>query len=347
MNLLYIGPYRQYDYMGQTSRILLHSIKEKCSYNNHKVYSRPLYIDFGSVDEKMPEYIKKDETFPSDSTNWSGIIQHMPVEFLSSQSFTKNIAIPILNNQLAKTSLNNNNFRKLNLFDHVLVENDNQKNFLLKSGITTKISVYNEEIKTDYIDHNLRNKQFDLGSLNNNFVFAFIGSYSSNQNIIHKLIVSFLVAFRSEPKNTLFFLLKGTSEDKEELMKFYNETKQKLNILDINPVIFSFGSLQLQESIACINTCSCYLSINDDVAYNMYEKYAQSINKPIISKYNLEVTHTPGLGVGYFYDIEDVIGSINTMSLTYKLKSIQSDNKILKNKSNNKSVGEIICNILQ
>lgn len=346
MNLLYIGPYRQYDYMGQTSRILLHSIKEKLYYRNHSVYSRPVYIDTTTIDRRIPKYIEQNEIFPNNPINWSAIIQNLPVEFLAVQNFTKNIAIPILNNQLVKTSLNNSCFKKLNLFDAVIVENDNQKNLLLKSGLNTKILVCNEKITDGLIDDNIKNKQFDLGVLNNNFIFSFIGSYRANKNIIEKLIMAFLVSFRAETDNTLFLLLRGTSEEQKELADFYNQIKQKLNIINMDPVVFSFGSLELNECIAAINTCSCFLSINNDIQYAIYEKYAQSLDKKVVSKYSLDIVNTPALGVGLLYDIEDVIGSIGTMSLVEKLKSIKLNNITKNNSNNHKSIGEIICNIL-
>ena len=347
MNLLYIGPYRQYDYMGQLSRISLHCIKEKLSYKNHKVYSRPVYVDQGSVDNKIPKYLSDDEFFPSEEIKWDAIIQHLPMEFLTSQQFTQNIAIPILNNQLSRTSLYNENFKTLNHFDHILVDSDNQKNFLLKSGISTKINVYNEEIKSDYLDNSFKNKQFDLGVLDNGFVFSFIGSYDANIQIIQKLIVSFLTAFRGEPDKVLFLLLKGTSKDREKLQQFYDNTKQQLNIINSDPILFSFGSLGLPEAVAALNTSFCYLSINNDISHTMYEKYMLSLSKMVISKYSLDITQTPVLGMNKFYDIEDIVGSINTMSLIQKLKSSITENKNSKNKFNNKSLGETLCDILQ
>lgn len=347
MNILYLGPYRQYDYIGQNSRISLHRIKEKLSYHNYKTYSRPVYIDPQSSDNQIPSYLSDDEVFPDSPIEWRGIIQYLPVEFLSAQSFTKNIAIPIFNNQLLKSSLNNPSFKTLNLFDHILVDNDNNKTLLIKSGITTKIHVYNQEIQANYFGDELSGKQFDLGVLNENTIFSFIGSYEANEQVVHKLIIAFLVAFRGASDKTLFLLLKGNSKDKQKIEAFYKQTKDQLRLIEADPVLFSFSSLGLQEAIAALNTCSCYLSINNDVSCTMYEKYAQSLSKIIINKQSLEISQTPILSIGNLYDIEDIVGSINTSSLINKLQSITTDTAKTKNKSNNKSISEILCDILQ
>lgn len=347
MNVLYLGPYRQNDYMGQYSRMNLRSIISGLPAKKSSVYSRPIYIDFSSIDQNVPEDISNAEIFPKDNIQWSGIIQNLPIEFLTVQKFTKNIAIPILNNKLEKSSLNNIHFYKLNSFDHILLDSENNKNLLLKSGITTKISIYNEDFKTEYLDTEIINKQFDLGIINEKFVFSFIGSYISNVQIIHKIIIAFLIAFRSDADNMLFFLLKGTAKDKEELIAFYEQTKKQLNIIGEDKVVFSFGSLTITEALAAINTCSCYLSLNDDISLTIYEKYCNSVSKPIISKHSLESISSIPLSIGEFYDLDDLIGSVVTMSLSEKLKNIKQHQSLKKNKSNNKTLTETICNILQ
>ena len=44
MNILYIGPYRQIDYVGQLSRIHIESIK-RCLKSSDNLITRPVYLD--------------------------------------------------------------------------------------------------------------------------------------------------------------------------------------------------------------------------------------------------------------------------------------------------------------
>jgi hypothetical protein len=336
--------------MGQVSRITLSDIKVSMEALGHKIYSRPVYVDPLSTYNELPEYLSNQEIFPSENIEWSCIIQHLPIDFLTAQSFTKSAAIPFVNNQLIKTSKYNSKFKTLNYFNNILVTSDAQKNLLLKSDISSKIIVYNESMtaSSSYLDNEIKNKQFDLGLSDDSYVFCFIGSYSSNQQILRKLIISFLIAFRGESNKKLFLLLKGTNKDKEEIDRFYNEMRKKLKLFGVSPILFSFCSLSLPEAIAAINSSSCYLSINDDISHNIYEKYAKSTNKQTITKHSLEINQLPISDVGDMYDIEDIIGSINSMSLSQKLKSIITESAITnKNRTNNKSIGETICSILR
>lgn len=349
MTTVFIGPYRQYDYIGQVSKTYLESIHRSLLNKKMSLVSRPLFIDPGSVVEDNTLFFEKTETIP-DNLSVSTIVQHAPVEYLAIQKYVKNIAIPIIDSKLFKAPYNQN-YQKLNSFDTILVENDHQKTFLIRSNIVAPIIVFDEYLSNNEIsDHS--NKKYNLGpKVDNNFIFGFIGFYRQNISVIQKIITSFLVSFRSSDDTTLLICCKGTGQDKQDLENYYQSLKKKLNVIDYDNIIFVFNSLDIESVIASLNTFNCFLSLNDDYSQNLYEKYAIGNEISIITKYSLETGGVPSLFSDESCDIEDVVMSIPTADLCKKMLDIKNQknnsNKHQKSKKNNKNLGETVCHILQ
>jgi hypothetical protein len=349
MTTVFIGPYRQYDYIGQASKTYLRSIHSVLVNRGLSFIGRPLFSDPGSIDENNTLFLDKIEKVPN-TLELNAIIQHAPVEYLAVQKYTKNIAIPIIDNKLFKTPYNQN-YQKLNSFDNILVENDHQKTLLIKSNIICPIIVFDEYLQDkDISDHT--NKKYNLGpKVNDSFIFGFIGYYRQNISIIQKIITSFLVSFRSSDDTVLLICCKGTEQDRQELDSYYQNTKNKLNIIDHNNIIFVFNQLNIESAIASLNTFNCFLSLNDDYSQNLYDKYAISNNISVITKHSLETAQIPSTFADESCDIEDTMMSILTSDLCKKLIDIKNQknnmNKQQKIKKNNKNLGETICHILQ
>jgi hypothetical protein len=350
MTSVFIGPYRQYDYVGQVSRAYLQSIYRTHTNKNLSFIGRPLFIDPSVATPNNDSSFDIIENVP-DNLSLNGIIQHAPIEYLAIQKYTKNIAIPIINNKVSRMPYNQN-YQKLNSFDNILVENEHDKNLLIKSNVSCPITVFDESfLDKDISDH--RNKSYALGEKNKDtFVFGFIGAYRQNISIIQKIITSFLVSFRSSGDVALVVSCRGTEQDKKELENYYNDLKKRLSIIDHDHIIFIFNGLDIESAIASLNTFDCFLSINDDYSQYFYEKYIISKGSNIITKHNIESIPVPSVFVDESYDIDDKLTSISTADLCQKMKDIQSQqngsNKYQKVKKNNSpSLGETVCHILQ
>jgi hypothetical protein len=349
MTSVFIGPYRQYDYLGQASRTYLQSIYSVYTNKNLSLISRPLFIDPSILVTNNDPLFDKTEDTP-ENLSLDCIIQHAPVEYLAIQKYTKNIAIPIMQNKISKMPYNQN-YQKLNLFDNILVENEQDKNLLIKSNVSCPISVFDESLSDkDILPH--VNKSYNLGErMNGVFVFGFIGAYKQNISIIQKIITAFLVSFRSSSDVSLIMSCRGTEQDKKELESYYDDLKKRLSIIEYSNILFIFSGLDIESSVASLNSFSCLLSINDDNSQYLYEKYIASKGISLITKHSVENIQVPPVFINESHDIDDILISISTADLGQKMKDIknqQGPNKHQKIKKNNaKNLGETVCHILQ
>lgn len=343
---IFIGPYRQYDYVGTSSNIFLHSIHKELKKYDISLFSRPLFLNNALVNPNNIDYSLY-ENINLDPIEFSVCIQHAPTEYLATQYKWKNIAIPILDPKIHKASVFNN-LQKLNEFDAVLVSSEQEKNVLLKSSISSKIYICDENL-LDHTSKDILNNRYDLGSLSDDeYNFGFIGSYTENLSIINKTVLSFLVAFRSDSNLKLHFFLRGTQTNKNEIEKFYHETLKQLQIYNYNNISFTFSSLDLEASIASLNSTNCLLAINDDINMHIYENYMKRLNRAVINKGSVDTIQVPTTFVDYRYDIDDLLSSISTLDLISKMRQSIDKSRPIKNKvANNPTMGATVCRILQ
>jgi hypothetical protein len=339
MNILYIGPYRQLDYIGQASRLYIRSIidQAKKKNDNVKLHTRSVCIEPNLLDK---EYSSPYEKFDESIDEYSIIVQHLPLEYLSIQKKFHNIAIPIVDARLVGAS-NNYYYSQLNEFDYILTDNVRTKEFLKRSNIKTKLDIFSEHIIPD---PRTLNQRYNLGEINNLFKFGFIGPYKSNEQIIQKLIISYTIAFRSDTKTHLVLFLRGTAQDKSDIEKFYNNTKKRLKIVnDENRISFIFNDLNETDSSVGINTMDCYLSINDDIQYVLYENYAMSSKKLVLSNKDISMIKTPAIDIGDHYCSGDIIGSLTTEDIIQKMLLVANNNHKRSKSPDYPKLGAFIC----
>ena len=349
-NIVFIGPYRQYNYAGITSNMFLYSIHQALIKKSIKTYSRPLYLDMTVIqhnhDPIANDKYKVYENMDSDIKECLAVVQHAPIEYLAVQKKWKNIAIPILDPKIYKAS-KYNQIQHLNGFDRIIVSSEQEKNTLFKSGINKPIDVCDENL-ISHTTEDIRQKRYDFGAIHNeSYNFGFIGPYLDNISIIHKAILSFIIAFRTEPQYQLYLFLRGTQQDKTDIEKFYRDTLKQLKIYHHTSIKFIFSPLDLEASIAALNSIDCLLSINDDVGCYLYENYIKKLNKNLISRANTELIQVPATVIDHRYDIDDILGSISTTDFINKLQQTPVTTKPNRNKTSNLStVGEAICRAL-
>lgn len=335
MNILYIGPYRQIDYVGQHSALHIESILGSLN-SSDKLLTRPLYLDTSLVSNKSDNY--STETTVLDTIDV--IVQYLPVNFVAIKKNIKNIIIPILNPGLCNIT-HDYTYKILNYCDKILVEDDKIKNLLKISGIKTSIDIYEESIRTNNL------QKFDLDSVEDNYKLGFIGQYQNNKHIINKIIHAFLLASRQNNNLKLYFFLRGSDKDKQELDSIVSNIKKQLHIPEYIDKIYSiFAMWDQKEAITALNSIDCFISLNDDYRYLIYEKFftksESSNNRTIINRQNIQAIETPLISINSLYEYRNTVYSINTQDLVSKIINIASSKQ--KHKTTNyPSLGNIIC----
>lgn len=339
MNILYLGPYRQYDYIGQQSLAHLSSLEKAIAKKSINITCRPVFID-ASLKNDISNNIKNYEN--NIQAYYDLIIQYLPISYLCPIKTCKNIAVPIVSSHLYKSYNHENLYSILEEFDWVfvddsdLIKRDNKNNTMFYSSTPDK-----ETLSA------IENKKYNIGYSNDFFKFGFIGLYKYNKNIINLLLSSFLTAFRNNDNVFLVLCLVGTEEDQKELTTQYAKIKQSLQINNqADNVSLIFNKLDLNNSMIAINTFDCFLSLNDDIKYTYYENIANILNKKIVSRSNLILNTVPQEilvrtnDFGYCTDI-DAADLITKMIEQYKKQ------KVTKTKNNQyPDFGNTICKIL-
>jgi hypothetical protein len=334
MNILYIGPYRQIDYIGQVSLCHINSIKRSIKVTD-KLITRPIYLDT-SLAVVEPKY----DTEVCGVSPLDVIIQYLPINFIAIQKNTKSIAIPIIDPKL-NTISGDYEYKKLNWFNKVLVEDDKNKSLLKNAGLESSIDIYEEKIEDE------NGQRFNLETLTTAYKFGFIGQYQSNKQIIQKIIHAFCIASRYQQDNVLYLFLRGSDKDKEELDKILSEVKKQLKIPDyIHRIHIIFGMWDTKESVTALNSIDCFISLNDDYRYLLYEKFFISSNthsnRFIINRQNTNTIETPIASLSNEYEYKNTLSVISTQDLINKILSAKSSQQKHK-KTEYKSLGSILC----
>jgi len=342
MSILYIGPYRQNDYIGLESSVYLKSIHQSASNKNINLYTRPYYtrydVNINNSDYSNLENFSESFTFPKT------LIQHAKIEHLSIQPSNTNIVIPIIFNTLFKTS-KYSILQKLNYCDHIIVNDEEDKRFLIKSDIIKPIHIGDIDILNYITDLNLLNSYYNYEEINKKYNFMFIGEYDANIEIIHTLIFAFTSAFRSDLNVALTLVIRGNNQNKQDLEKFCQKLLQQLKIVNQPEIRLHFSELTLQDIFAALNSADCLLSFNQDYNQKLYSNYIISRNKLCLSFKNTDYYTNLNSNPIYEYAIYDMIKTVNINSLVENFIKAKNS-KIDKKKKNNDSVGKIICNLI-
>jgi hypothetical protein len=341
MNTLYIGPYRQFDYVGQQSIEHITAIENELIKKNKdfSLTCRPIFLD-PSAKAEIPSNITAYES--NIQEQYDIIIQYLPLTYLCPINISKNIAIPILSPSLYGANNHENLFSILDEFNWVFIDDPN----LIKKDNKTNHILYSSNINKKTLE-SIKNKTYNIGYMNSFFKFGFIGSYKTNIGIINKIILSFLTAFRNNDNVALILCLLGTEEDQKEITMSLARTKELLKINNqIDNVYLLFNKLDITNSLIGINTFDCYLSLNEDIQFTMYERVCQSLENSLISRSSLESIKTPQEILVKTNDFGYCTG-ISSVDLIEKMIHKIDSNNNKKNKNNSyPDFGKMICKIL-
>jgi len=308
MNILYIGPYREYGDDSEMSRLYLMGLAKK-----HNVTARPVFLS-----EKTKHVSQDILTLEKNELNeYDCCIQHLPLNMLSySARFKNNIAIPISEplTRINSTPIIN----QLNLFDSVLVNSQNEEVMLVRSEVKSKIKKITCPINLEMAKE-IKDKKFDFGIHNNNHKFYFFGNYREDLEIINKIILSFYLAFRCRDKTSLIMVLEGSGQDQEHLNKTRKEMKEQIEISPFNNSIneiYIFDRLSEIDQLIVHNSCNTLLSLYPRDSM-LQKEYALFFGNNIIDKNNTNVVEVPysRSSNNIRYSPGDAIESIITQSI--------------------------------
>lgn len=306
MNILYIGPYKNISIDGIASRYLIDSLR--------LIPNVKLTIQNIIIDTKIDYSLSYSEEIVSENLeSFDVVIQHAPVDMIVNDSrIKKSIIFPIIKTVNEKI-INILNIKK---FDKLLVSSKYHLD-KLKKIFGSKI-VYLRYNKTG----SLINKRYNVKFLNKTQKFYCITSYKKEQSTVRKILLSFMMAFRTDPKVSLILFLEDKPSDFEQLNKDIAEYKKQLNIInDFKKITIAQFDNTEESLLVTHNGGDIYISpiISES---NIHCDIAQLYKKKILYLDRVDSAVVPN---EHDYSVGDTVPSPLTISLAEEMKRISSD----------------------
>jgi glycosyltransferase involved in cell wall biosynthesis len=271
MNILYIGPYRQKDSMGLTSRNHLKTIAKK--YSNITV--RPVYFKKHDPFFNDQQILSLED---SEYENYDVVIQHsIPGYLFRNKSYSKNIGlISVESHNLNDSSIISN----INTMDEIWVSTDYEKNILIKSGVNKNIKIIPPSLDIDLIQ-SFKDHKIPLNPIiDRMFKFYFIGDYLERKNLTD-LIVAFNLAF--DYNDQVCLIIKTNIDDinpqetKKKIEQDIVNIKKKLRIGNkYKQEIIITENISYKDKIGLHNTCDCF------IAPSYGESFCKSVAEAVV-----------------------------------------------------------------
>lgn len=181
MSVFYVGPYRQKDSWGSTSRNYLKVLSKHVD-----VVARPVYYNNVKGSAEIDTDLEELESKELEERDI--IIQHgLPYNLVYDGSFNQNIAITSISSCIANTSWVAN----LNLFDKIIVFSEAEKEMLLESGVTVDVYAFGfppyYETKIEITDLPLASRGKTL--------FYTSGSFKENSSGLKETLMAYFSEF--------------------------------------------------------------------------------------------------------------------------------------------------------
>lgn len=332
-NILYLGPYKQPNYIGQAALRNLHELSQV---ENLNIIAKHIPVDSNDLfdtDSILPQLVSSLDEI----TNLDGIIQNLPLDFLAINHYVPNIIIPFINPYIQYT-----NTDILSHYTAVLVDDIKLKEQIQNKS--TNVEVYEQQ--SPLILNQCHKERYNIGSYDHLYKFGFMGLYAKESSIIQKLIQAFLTTFRTNDDVSLCILVTATDKEKSELEAFYADIKQSLKITNYDKIIFMFNNCNHMDSIRFINNLNCYLSLNSYTKYVMYEKYCKQYNIAYITHKDVSHIQMPIIPILTIDDIQLKQNSLTTDSISKTLLQSINNTSVHRSKNTNKSLSDLVCKII-
>lgn len=332
-NILYLGPYKQVNYLGQCSLRNLYEIIQSGSVN---VVSKHISVDNSDLLDTSHIIPKHHESIDN-VLGIDMIIQNLPPSFMSSNLYAKNVAIPFVDPYVDYS--NSNLFTN---FDMVLIDDQYSRDKIKNKN--TKVEVYDQ--RPPIVLNNCNTEKYNFGSYSNLYKFGFIVNYQKEITFLHKLIQSFLTTFRANNKVSLYLLVTATDKEKAELESLYEDIKKSLGMIGYDKIIFMYNNCDHMDSIRLLNSLDCYISLNSYTKYSMYEKYCTQINCAYITHRDINCLNMPIMPTKTLTDLKSKYCSPTSESISQALTQSINNQIYRNNKHTNQTLSNIICKII-
>jgi hypothetical protein len=332
-NILYLGPYKQVNYLGQCSLRNLYEILQLESVN---VVSKHISVDNSDVLDTSHIIPKHHESID----NVSGIdmiIQNLPTSFISSNFYAKNVVIPFVDPYIDYS--NSNMFSH---FDMVLIDDQYSRDKIKNKH--TKIEIYDQQ--PPIILNSCNTEKYSLGAYSNLYKFGFIANYQKEVTFLQKLIQSFLTTFRASNKVSLYLLVTATDQERAELESSYEDIKKSLSMIGYDKIVFMYNNCDHMDSIRFLNSLDCYISLNSYTKYSMYEKYCTQINRSYITHKDINSLNMPIMPTKTVTDLKSKYCSPTSDSVSQALTQSLNKQIYRKNKNTNQTLSNLICKLI-
>lgn len=294
MNILYIGPYRHDNYYGIYSQAIIQSLGAK-----HNLTIRPIFYSSSEIQKNLPQILHQLER--TRYSKYDYLIQNVELsDILYTNSFSKNIVIPIIDNLYDIDLLNN---RCVNEF---FIESDIYKDIF--PAAKTKLFELDLDFSID------RNKIFDVGPLLPMKKMYFVGKYQENADLILGLIRSFIFLQKDIDTDVVMTLFLFNIM-KDQISKIKEYIKNLYNIFGLKYTIDKIAIVPVGMSIT--NILSCHNS--GDIFLNFNSLPCSTINKTIALKLDKSIIEPVSYSFDNLYVNEK---PTNKWSLSYKDKDI-------------------------
>ena len=281
MSVLYVGPYRQQDEWGYTSRglanLLAAQIKDDLVLRPVWFNNQQNLADIGPLEEYESKQVEEADV----------LIQHGLPNYLNYDgNFKRNIAVTSIDCNIGNTDW----VSHLNLFDTVVVFSENEKKILEESGITTEIFAF------PFSPLYFSNEVEDLKLAFPGFKFYTIGSLDIKSGL-REVVASYLSAFTILDN---VILVAGCS-DAQQLEQEIKSIKAGLGrFIDEQhyPHIAILNNTDLPVLNYLHDYCDCYI----DASYN--SRTNQNMLKAIAYNSLPMMTDTCGIIKDYPFEIK-------------------------------------------
>lgn len=253
-NVLYIGPYKESNGLGRSSRRFLDCLSINSSIN---LSSRPIFFTKNNLYKDSLQYSEFEENY---STKYDCVVQHGHPSMLQYDSrFGKNIAIVEIETQ----NINHTGYAdKINLMDEVVVSSVFSRDSLVEAGVFIPIKVIPEPYDIESYKKQYK-PFFEYGEQNTPYIFYTIGQYTEKKNI-KGIILAFLLEFDKNENVKLFIKTDDYYTDHGDLEKIIaydiSQIKRAIKKKETCDIDIICGQLPDVDIIRLHQSANCYVN---------------------------------------------------------------------------------------
>lgn len=266
MNVFYVGPYRQKDSWGSTSRNYLKFLSKHAD-----VVARPIYYNSSDTSFEIDKELQDLESKKLEERDI--IIQHgLPYNLIYDGSFNQNIAVTHVSSRIDNTSWVAN----LNLFDKIIVFSEAEKEMLTKSGVDVEIYAYH--FPPNY------ESNFEVTSLpivsNGKTIFYTSGSTIDNSSGLTQTLLAYLSEFNVT--DNVMLIVFSEQQDLGQMIDNMKRSLGKFENDDHYPIVGVVNNTQPSIINYAHKFFQCYVDVSFGGIPDANVLKATSLNKLLI-----------------------------------------------------------------